>query len=250
MLALTLAWSFVQMGARGDDGHAGRSMAATDSLVQRTNMVESQIRPSDVTDRRILRAMQSVAREAFVPKGFASLAYMDTDVPLGAPTAGRMGMGRTLMSPRLFAKLVQLAGVEPNMRVLIVGAGGGYGAAVLAQLAAHVVALEADEALLAAARTGLSACGNVTVMAGALPLGAAEQGPYDAVVVDGMIGVRPVGLLGQLKDGGRLVAFVRTGHIGQATRWQRVGAQFGETTAFDGLAGDLPGFGAQAAFVL
>jgi protein-L-isoaspartate(D-aspartate) O-methyltransferase len=222
----------------------------TDSLIQRTNMVESQIRPSDVTDRRIMRAMQLVLRERFVPASMASLAYMDNDVPLVEPGSGAKGALRSLMSPRNFAKLLQLAAIEPDSSVLVVGTGRGYSAAIVAELARSVVALESDAELAAMAKTSLAARAYVTVVVGDLSGGHASAGPFDAVVVDGMIAVRPEMLLGQLKPGGRLVAIVRTGSVGRATRWLRSGAHFAETGAFEATAGVLPGFDATPAFVL
>jgi len=107
-----------------------------DAARQRSNMVESQILTSDVTDRRILRAMGELPRERFVPPALAALAYMDEAVPLSAPAAGR----RWLMAPRVFAKLLQLAEIGEEDRVLDVGCGSGYSAAVLAKIARSVVA--------------------------------------------------------------------------------------------------------------
>ena len=106
----------------------------TDAARQRTNMIESQILTSDVTDRRILQAMGSLPRERFVPAAWADLAYMDEAVPLSA--AGRM-----LMAPRVFAKLLQLAEIGDGNRVLDVGCGSGYSTAVLAKIAKSVVGL-------------------------------------------------------------------------------------------------------------
>jgi protein-L-isoaspartate(D-aspartate) O-methyltransferase len=225
-------------------------MAVTDSLVQRTNMVESQIRPSDVTDRRILRAMQAVERDKFVPTEMASLAYMDIDVPLSAQVRGRANTGRTLMSPRSFAKLVQLAAIEPDHKILVVGAGRGYSACVLALLAAEVVALECDAGLAEIATQSLKPQANVTVVVGPLCGGLAGHGPYDAILVDGLIGVEPVALIGQLKPGGRLVAIQWDGHVGQATRWLKVGDHVAKSTAFESAAGLLPGFEAHERFSL
>ena len=116
----------------------------TDSKLQRLNMVESQVRPSDVTDRRIIKAMLEVPREKFVPASLASMAYMDEPLPVG--TANGAG-ARYLLAPRTFAKLVQLADVGPESRVLDVGCATGYSTAVLARLAKRVVAVESDQEL-------------------------------------------------------------------------------------------------------
>ena len=212
-----------------------------DSAIQRTNMVESQIRPSDVTDRRILRAMADIPREGFVPAGVASLAYMDGPVPLASPR-------RALMAPRTFARLVQLMGIEATDRVLIVGCGTGYGAAIVSRLAGSVIALECEEALASVAKTNLAGHSNVTVATGPLPDGAAAQGPYQVILVEGAVWERPA-LLSQLAPSGRLAAILNDGSVSRATLWRRVGDVFGATPAFDAVAGDLPGFKPRATFV-
>jgi protein-L-isoaspartate(D-aspartate) O-methyltransferase len=217
---------------------------------QRTNMVDSQILTSDVTDRRILRAMGTLPRERFVPPQFATLAYMDEAVPL---TSGEPGSPRRwLMAPRALAKLLQLAEIEDTDRVLDVGAGSGYAAAVLAHMAKAVVALECDAALADAMRQNLAelAIDNVSVAVGPLAAGWASEGPYDAVILDGAIDDRAAQLLDQLKDGGRLVAVVSHAGVGKATIWRRLGRSFDRWTAFDAAAPALPGFAAAAAFAL
>src|SRR5450631_997202 len=135
-----------------------------DAAEQRTNMVESQVMPSDVTDRRILQAMGSVPRERFVPPVYATLAYMDEAVPLAV--AGMPSRG--LMAPRALAKLLQLANIAEKDRVLDVGAASGYSAAVLAGVARSVVALECDTALADGMRDTLRSLtiSNVSVVLG------------------------------------------------------------------------------------
>jgi protein-L-isoaspartate(D-aspartate) O-methyltransferase len=219
-----------------------------DAAEQRTNMVESQVMPSDVTDRRILQAMGSVPRERFVPPVYATLAYMDEAVPLavsGAPSRG-------LMPPRSLAKLLQLADVAEKDRVLDVGAGSGYSAAVLAGMARSVVALECDTALADAMRNTLGSLtiGNVSVVLGELADGWPAEGPYDVILLDGSIAERPQTLLDQLKDGGRLVGIVKNGGVGKATIWRRLGRSFDSWTAFDAAAPALPGFEPAAVFAL
>jgi protein-L-isoaspartate(D-aspartate) O-methyltransferase len=122
----------------------------TDAARQRTNMVESQILTSDVTDRRILQAMGALPRERFVPAAWAELAYMDEAIPLSVS-------GRMLMAPRVFAKLLQLAEIGEDDRILDIGSGSGYSTAVLAKIAKSVVGLECDARLAEEARLNLAA---------------------------------------------------------------------------------------------
>jgi protein-L-isoaspartate(D-aspartate) O-methyltransferase len=215
----------------------------TDAARQRTNMVENQILTSDVTDRRILQAMGSLPRERFVPAAWADLAYMDEAVPLSAS-------GRMLMAPRVFAKLLQLAEIGDGNRVLDVGCGSGYSTAVLAKIAKSVVGLESDVRLAEEARLNAAALGLTTaIVEGALPAGAASDGPYDAIVLEGSIAIAPEALLDELKDGGLLVAVVRgKGELGKATIWRRLGRSYDQWTAFDAAAPKLPGFEPALAF--
>ena len=221
----------------------------TSSALQRTNMVESQIRPSDVTDRRILRAMLALPRENFIPQSLAQLAYMDAAVPLFDATDRRPAPVRTMMAPRALAKLVQLAQVEATSHVLDVGTGRGYGAALLGQLAASVAALESDPDLLAAAQAALVDHPNASVHPGPLSVGLPDHGPFDVIVLEGAVSVRPDALLAQLKPGGRLVGVIHEGRVGHATIWRRLGDHFGQSTAFEATVGLLPGFERPAVFV-
>ncbi len=221
-----------------------------DAAEQRTNMVESQVLPSDVTDKRILQAMRELPRERFVPAALTALAYIDEAVPLAGLGAGVPRRG--LMAPRVLAKLLQLAEIGEGDRVLDVGAGTGYSAAVLGRLAKAVVALESDVRLAEQARQNLAAVAadKVSVVVGDLTAGWAGEAPYDAVVLDGSIAERPQFLLDQLKDGGRLVAVVHHAGIGKATIWRRLGRSFDQWTAFDASAPPLPGFEPAPVFTL
>ncbi len=219
-----------------------------DSTAQRINMVESQVRPSDVTDRRILRAMLDVPREAFVPQARQALAYIDAPVPVGPTSAGRPA--RTLLAPRTFAKLVQLAEIDPASVVLDVGCATGYSTAVLARLAKAVVAVELDPALAAQARETLRKQGvsNALVIDGALEAGAPSHAPFDAILVNGAVEQVPDALLGQLKDGGRLVGILAQGPAGRGQVWRRRGTVFDSRPVFDAGADLLPGFARQPEF--
>jgi len=219
-----------------------------DYATQRTNMVESQVRPSDVTDHRIIRAMLELPRELFVPEPWRAIAYMDGAVPL--TPGNHLGVRRSLLAARVLAKLVQAAEIEATAAVLDIGAGTGYSSALLARLARSVVALECDPALAGAAREALRQVGadTVTVVEGDLPQGWANEGPYDAILVEGGVEVVPPELLDQLKDGGRLVAIVGDRTSGRATVWSRDGSTFGRTTIFDASSDILPGFEKARAF--
>ncbi len=220
-----------------------------DLTLQRQNMVESQVRPSDVTDRRIPRAMAVVPREAFVPASCKSIAYADIELPAGAPGPG--GNQRMLLAPRTFAKLLQLAAVEPTDLVLDVGCASGYSSAILGKLAQTVVALECDPALAQEAARVLQALGsdNVAVVQGPLETGYPAEGPFDVIVLEGAAAAVPDALLDQLKDGGRLVAIVSDGRTGRANLWRRTGGTVSAGDGFDAAAPFLPGFGPTRRFV-
>jgi protein-L-isoaspartate(D-aspartate) O-methyltransferase len=221
----------------------------TDFLQQRINMVESQVRPSDVTDRRIIRAMLDLPREAFVPEGMRAMAYIDEAVQV---TPRKDGVeARYLLPPRTLAKLVQLADLEPSALVLDVGAATGYSTALLAQLAARVVALEVDEALCASLRANLGGLGfgNVKVLQGLLPLGAKGEGPFDAILLNGAVETVEPGLIDQLKEGGRMVGILATRSFGRAQVWYRSRDTIDISSRFDAAAPPIPGFSRPVGFV-
>jgi protein-L-isoaspartate(D-aspartate) O-methyltransferase len=218
----------------------------TDSQLQRLNMVESQVRTSDVTDRRIIKTMLEVPRERFVPPALASMAYMDDPLPVG-PAAGN----RALLSPRALAKLLQLAEIGPDAIVLDVGCATGYSTAVLAKMAKRVVAVETDPSLAEFARKVLGELGiaNVSVLQRALGAGAAEEAPFETIVINGGVQVVPPGLLEQLEDGGRLVAITTEGVMCRAQVWCRTADSFDTRSVFEAGAALLPGFERPAQFV-
>lgn len=208
----------------------------------RFNMVEAQIRTSNVTDPRIHAAMGAVARERFVPNAARALAYADVPVAI-AP-------GRYLLDPRSFAKLLQLAQIDAGDRVLDVACGTGYSAAVLARLAAEVVALEQDADLVRIASELLAnAVGKVEVVQGALIEGVKGQAPFDVIFVNGAIEQTPDALLGQLAEGGRLVTVMR--EAGQTRAWLFVkqNGQVGRRPDFDADVPLLAGFKKAMGFV-
>ena len=207
----------------------------------RFNMVETQIRPSHVTDDRLLAAMMAVPREKFVPGAARALAYADVPVAL-AP-------GRYLLDPRSFAKLVQLAGIEADDRVLDVGGGTGYSAAVLARLAGEVVALEQDADLVRAASQLLAnVVGKVEVVQGGLVEGVKDRAPFDVIFINGAIEQVPDTLLSQLAEGGRLVAVLKDGQS-RAWLYLKENGQVGRRPDFDADVPVLAGFKKAMGFV-
>jgi protein-L-isoaspartate(D-aspartate) O-methyltransferase len=221
-------------------------MTMIDHATQRLNMVESQVRPSDVTDRRITRAMRDIPREEFVPGRLKSIAYADE--PLKVSDTG--GDQRYILAPRLLAKLIQLLRIEPDGLVLDIAPATGYSTALLSRLAQTVIALEEDPQLAERARTTLAAVGadNAVVITGPMRAGAADEGPYDAILVNGAVASVPPVLLDQLKDGGLLAAVTVENGVGRATLWNRRGMTFDKRTVFDASAAYLPGFEPQTGF--
>lgn len=212
----------------------------TEFAAARTNMIESQVRPNGITDRRIIAAMEQIAREDFVPENRRVVAYVDEDVPL-APSDAAQGP-RALIEVMAFARMLQHAAVKPTEKVLMVGAGTGYGTAVVSALAASVVAVESDAGLVAEARRALSGLPNVKIVEGSLEAGAKGDGPFDVIVLEGRAEVVPQSLLDQLADGGRLVAVVGEADMAQACVFTKSGAAVAVRAAFDASVAALPGF--------
>lgn len=220
-----------------------------DFVELRRGMVDGQVRTNDVTDHRIVGAMLDIPRETFVPPALKSLAYIDEDL-LIRPAQGT-APARYLMEPMVLARLVQLADVDEKDHVLDVGAGTGYGAAVLSRLAQQVVALEEDPELAAAANKALSelGVGNVAVMQGPLAAGWPAEADYDLILIEGAVEVIPDRLFAQLKEGGRLVAVVGRGGAGRASIFTKIAGQPSERVAFNAAIPPLPGFKAAPRFV-
>jgi protein-L-isoaspartate(D-aspartate) O-methyltransferase len=215
--------------------------------IQRMNMVESQVRTADVTDRRIVRAMLAIPREAFVPGVAKATAYIDDNLRISDA-----GTPRFLLAPRTLAKLVQLLELSEQDVVLDVGCATGYSTAVLSPLAARVVGLEQDPVLADSARKTLAGLGanNADIRTGPLTGGVADAAPFDAVLISGSITAVPDALFDQLKDGGRLAAIQSVQGLGKATLWRRNGSVFDGRPMFDATAPILPGFEAKQVFVL
>jgi protein-L-isoaspartate(D-aspartate) O-methyltransferase len=208
----------------------------------RFNMIEAQIRTSNVTSPRILAALGAVARERFVPTASRALAYADVPVPV-AP-------GRFLLDPRSFAKLLQLAEVTAEDKVLDVGCATGYSSAVLGRLGKSVIALEQDADLVRIASEALAgATGRIALTQGALIEGFRGEAPYDVIFVNGAIEQTPETLLAQLAEGGRLVTVMKEGTHGRAYLFLKEHGVVGQRPDFDADVPLLAGFKKAVGFV-
>jgi protein-L-isoaspartate(D-aspartate) O-methyltransferase len=203
-------------------------------------MIEAQIRANDVTDPRIQAAMTDVPRERFVPPEKRALAYADVPVEVSP--------GRYLLDPRTFAKLLELADLRPEDRVLDVGCATGYSAAVIARITKKVFALEQDAELVRLASEIVSGTPNLDVVQGALNQGHKQGAPFDVIFVNGAIQEPPEVLLGQLAEGGRLVAVLAEGGGGKAQLFVREHGRIGARSGFDAAVPTLVGFSKSVGF--
>ncbi len=186
----------------------------------RFNMIEQQIRPWDVLDPEILDLLSLVKRENFVPAEHRNLAFMDTEIPLPG--------GENMLTPKLEARILQEASVKRHEKVLEVGTGSGYMAALLAHKGRHVTSVEIDPVLKVFAETNLTenAIDNVTVVLGNGAQGWVGIGtncaPYDVIIISGSLPVLPNEFLQQLKIGGRLIATIGEAPVMTTKRITRV----------------------------
>jgi protein-L-isoaspartate(D-aspartate) O-methyltransferase len=207
-----------------------------DFQAARAAMIDSQVRPNDVTDRRLIAAMASMPREAFAPATKAAVAYADVAVETGP--------GRWMMAPRDFAKLANSAAVKDTDRVLDIAPGTGYSTAILSKLAANVVALETEEAMAKTLGETLAKAGaaNVETIFGPLKAGAPSRGPFDVIFVNGAVEEVPKAWPDQLAEGGRLAVVVSEGLVRRARIYTRSGGKTAWRTPFESAAPSLPGF--------
>src|SRR5262249_30361754 len=208
-----------------------------------------QVRPSDVTDLRLIQAMLDVPREGFVPLDKTALAYLDIDVPVSAPAPGRPA--RHLLKPMVLAKLIQTADIGPSDHVLDVGCATGYSVAIISCLAGSVVALEEDPDLAAAAVRRLNELGvrNVSVERRGLTAGWPSSAPYDVILLEGGFDTPPKELFSQLKEGGRLVGVIEEGPVGRAMLYRCGHGHVSGRPIFDAAVPRLPGFAAPVDFI-
>lgn len=212
------------------------------SAQARLAMIAGQIRPNRVSDRRVLEAMQAVARECFLPKSLRGIAYLDEDLEV-AP-------GRYLMEPMIFARLVMEAEIRPSDAILDVGCVTGYSTAVLARLGEAVVGVEEESELVRRAGETLSAQGvdNAVVVEAPLALGAPKQGPFDVIVIEGAVELIPDALVEQLAEGGRLVCVRRIEGRSHGYLLTKAGGATGGRELCDAFTPLLPGFAAPRRF--
>ncbi|MBK0328670.1 protein-L-isoaspartate O-methyltransferase [Rhodobacteraceae bacterium F11138] len=216
----------------------------TDFAERRRVMVDTQIRPSDVTKFPIIKAMLEVKREAYVPGALQEAAYTGENIVLDG--------GRVMLEPRTLAKMLDAVDISNDDLVLDIGCTYGYSSAVVARIAQAVVAVEEDASMAAEAQNNLVDAGedNVIVHTGALAAGAPEHGPYDVILVQGGVADLPQALVEQLKDGGRIVCLFMQDALGVVRIGYKSGANVSWRFEFNAGAPVLPGFEKQPAFAL
>ncbi|SOB88134.1 protein-L-isoaspartate(D-aspartate) O-methyltransferase [Sphingomonas guangdongensis] len=203
-------------------------------------MVASQLRTTAVNDARVIAAMSTIPRERYVGEANAEMAYRDRPLPLPG--------GRQQNTPLATGRLLTEAAIEPTDKVLLIGAAGGYTAAVLAEIAATVVAVEEDAVLAERARANLADWPNVTVVEASLKAGAPDHAPFDALVVDGAVEELPEALVAQVHAGGRIVSGVVDRGVAKLARGARSTNGFALLPFADIDCVVLPGFARPRAF--
>jgi protein-L-isoaspartate(D-aspartate) O-methyltransferase len=211
-----------------------------DMTAMRHAMVASQLRTNAVSDARVVAAMDHVPREAFLPAAVADLAYRDTAVPLTH--------GRAQNVPIATGRLLTQAELRPTDRVLLIGAAGGYTAAVLSELVATVVAVESDPALVAIARSALAGLATVSVVEAPLTEGHAGGAPYDVLFVDGAVEAVPQALVDQVAIGGRIVSGLADRGVTRLAAGRRTAGGFALFDFADIDCVALPGFASPRTF--
>jgi protein-L-isoaspartate(D-aspartate) O-methyltransferase len=219
---------------------------------RRLTMVETQLRPNEVTDTRLIAAMSALPRERFVPERLRAFAYIDERLEVFP--AIDAAPARFLLAPMVLARLVQLAAVEPGDTVLDVGCVTGYSTAILARLGREVTGVEPEPELADTARANLRALelANVEIVEGTLARGCPEKGPYDVILLNGSVPEEPESLFGQLSEGGRLAAILSRhgpGAQGKATLFVKAEGEVSGLPHFDAGASPLPGFSRESSFI-
>jgi protein-L-isoaspartate(D-aspartate) O-methyltransferase len=198
-------------------------MSNPDFTTARRAMIDSQLRTSGIFDPSVLAAMAVCERENYVPTAMRAIAYIDRSIAIGG--------NRKLNPPVAAAMMLQAAEVKSSDQILLVGAGTGYMAALLAATGASVVALEEDDALFGESVSRLAAMTNVTPVKGPLTDGWADLGPYSLIVVDGAITELPAAISSQLTETGRVVCGLIDNNVGRLAIGYRAGGDVGNTLA-------------------
>lgn len=216
----------------------------TDFVSRRQMMVDTQIRPSDVTKFPIINAMLSVEREAYLPDHKREAAYVGENIELVA--------GRVVLEPRTFAKMLDALNIQSDEMVLDIGCGLGYSTAVIERMADAVVAVEEDADMAAEAQSLLSSHGadSAAVIENSLSQGAAKHGPYDVIIIEGGVETVPANLTDQLKNGGRIAALFMSGALGTVRIGHMQNGKVSWRDAFNAAAPVLNGFAKEAVFSL
>lgn len=216
----------------------------TDFSARRTMMVDTQVRPSDVTKFPIIEAMLSVPREDFVPASQREAAYMGENIELSD--------NRVILEPRTLAKMLDVLDIGQDELVLDIGAGYGYSSAVIAHMAQAVVALEEDNALVEEAKDALVAANadNVVIEHGSLVAGAAEHGPYDVIIIQGGVSHLPQAIISQLKEGGRIACLFMEDALGEVRIGYKMDEHISWRRSFNAGAPVLNGFERHIGFQL
>ena len=216
----------------------------TDFSARRTMMVDTQVRPSDVTKFPIIEAMLSVPREDFVPASQREAAYMSENIELSG--------NRVILEPRTLAKMLDVLDIGKDELVLDIGAGYGYSSAVIAHMAQAVVALEEDNAMVEEAKDALVAANadNVVIEHGSLVAGAAEHGPYDVIIIQGGVSHLPQAIISQLKEGGRIACLFMEDALGEVRIGYKMDEHISWRRSFNAGAPVLNGFERHIGFQL
>lgn len=216
----------------------------SDYSTRRVMMVDTQVRPSDVTKFPIIAAMLAVPRESFVPDAQREAAYAGLNL--------KIGDRRVVLEARSLAKLLDFIDIQPGEHVLDLGAGLGYASAVIASLGGLVVSVEQDTAMATLARTRLDAAGfdRVKVVNAPLIAGSPVDGPFDAIIIQGAVETVPESIVSQVKEGGRIGAIFMEGALGTARIGRKRDGVVSWRYAFNATAPVLPGFEMRRAFVL
>lgn len=219
----------------------------SDFATARQKMVDGQIRPSDVTDIRILDAMLAVPREAFLPPALRKMAYLDLDLDVSPAGTAK----RYIMQPVVLARMLQAVGISATDNVLVVGCATGYAAAVVSRLAGQVTATDSESTNITdvGASLAMLGYGNVVVEPGKPAEGCVANAPYDVIIIDGATEIAPTGLYRQLAPNGRLVGVFATTSPQRAVMVTRSHDDFGDRALFDATIPVLPGLERPPVFV-